>query len=125
MDYLSTSDAFVVVEELRNGKFVEIHRTEAIMDNLNPQFAKPFFMMYKFEEVQHLRFTCYDTDDGMTDTTNFDMKKQNYIGFTEVALSKILCTPKKRYLAELVNESNTKKKWGTLIVNRDYKIDIC
>ncbi len=32
-------------------------------DNLNPKWVKKIQIVYKFEEVQSLKFVCYDIDD--------------------------------------------------------------
>ena len=39
--------------------FFQYGRTEVIMNNLNPDFAKSFVMDYYFEEIQKLRFEVY------------------------------------------------------------------
>ncbi len=37
-------------------------RTECIQNNLNPEFSKAIEMVYRFEEVQKLKFTVFDID---------------------------------------------------------------
>jgi hypothetical protein len=44
------------------GQWLEAGRTEAIDDNLNPDFATAIRMPYRFEEVQALRFVVVDID---------------------------------------------------------------
>jgi hypothetical protein len=39
--------------------FLQLGRTEKIMNTLNPIFVKKFVMNYFFEEIQHLRFQVY------------------------------------------------------------------
>jgi hypothetical protein len=44
-------------------------------DDLNPKFVRPIVMDYRFEEVQTLKFMCYDIDD-----VNSNLQQQDYIG---------------------------------------------
>eukprot|EP00753_Platysulcus_tardus_P012741 PLAT3532.3.p1 GENE.PLAT3532.3~~PLAT3532.3.p1 ORF type:complete len:575 (-),score=322.82 PLAT3532.3:1822-3546(-) len=63
-DLLSASDPFVVLEvsSSRAGPFMEVGRTEAVIDSNNPDFADHVDMDYMFEEQQYLRITVYDKD---------------------------------------------------------------
>jgi hypothetical protein len=66
MDTLSKSDPFCVLSMHSNsapgaaGNWVELGRTEVIMNNLSPQWQKSFALDYYFESVQWLRFDVYD-----------------------------------------------------------------
>ncbi|XP_064398173.1 copine-1-like [Halichondria panicea] len=62
-DVFSKSDPIVAIYTVDNGgKAVEYARTECIQNNLNPEFSKAIEMVYRFEEVQKLKFTVYDID---------------------------------------------------------------
>lgn len=64
MDVFSKSDPMCVVymKPFGGRNFVEVMRTEAIQNTLNPQFTRKARMTYLFEEVQKLRFEMYDVD---------------------------------------------------------------
>ena len=66
MDILSKSDPFVVVFLNAPGQasnWMEIGRTETIMDNLNPDFVKSYTVDYFFKKQQNIKFEMYDSDD--------------------------------------------------------------
>ena len=42
--------------------WVEMGRTEKIVDSLNPRWQTKFLLDYKFEEKQPLRFSIFDID---------------------------------------------------------------
>ncbi len=62
MDTLSKSDPFCVIfmqsEPVLGvtGKWIELGRTEVIMNDLSPRWQKSFAIDYYFESVQWLRF---------------------------------------------------------------------
>ena len=45
-----------------SGGWVEVGRTEKIVDSLDPRWQTKFLLDYKFEEKQTLRFSVYDID---------------------------------------------------------------
>ena len=45
-----------------SGGWVEMGRTEKIVDSLNPRWQTKFLLDYKFEEKQMLRFAIFDID---------------------------------------------------------------
>ena len=53
--YISTRYIFTLI-------FFQQGRTEKILNNLNPNFAKTFTVDYFFEEVQKLKFAVFDID---------------------------------------------------------------
>ncbi|PRP81554.1 copine-8-like, partial [Planoprotostelium fungivorum] len=64
LDVLSKSDPQIVVYAKDTGvdTWSVIGRTEIIQDNLNPRFARPVSIVYRFEELQHIRFDVIDVD---------------------------------------------------------------
>jgi Ca2+-dependent lipid-binding protein len=62
MDTFSKSDPYVILYLKKNNQWFEHSRTETIMDNLNPNFAKSILLDYFFEVQQPLKFVCYDYD---------------------------------------------------------------
>ncbi|MFT7816862.1 copine-2-like [Arapaima gigas] len=61
-DITSKSDPFCVLFQEVNGRWVEIGRTETVMNNLNPVFGVKFQLDYHFEEIQKLKFSMFDED---------------------------------------------------------------
>ena len=49
LDTFSKSDPICILFEQKNGKWIEIARTEMIKDNLNPDFEQAFTVDYFFE----------------------------------------------------------------------------
>ncbi|CBK23868.2 uncharacterized protein [Blastocystis hominis] len=66
MDLLSDTDAFIVVYEKQKTGWVEIDRTEVLVNNNNPVFVKRIILNYVFETVQELKFAVYDADEHLT-----------------------------------------------------------
>ena len=86
MDTFSKSDPFIVLfQEGKGGQWVETHRTETIMDNLNPEFSKTITLDYRFETQQKLKFEVYDED---SKTTN--LSKHDFIGKVNTTLGEIV-----------------------------------
>ncbi len=72
-DVLSKSDPFCVMYmKSQTGEWVEIGRTEVIMDNLNPEWHKKFVVAYSFEERQEVKFEVYDKDDNSNVLSSHD-----------------------------------------------------
>ncbi|XP_048886532.1 copine-2-like isoform X2 [Brienomyrus brachyistius] len=61
-DVTSKSDPFCVLFLEVDGKWVEIGRTETVLNNLNPVFGVKFQVDYHFEEIQKLKFAMFDED---------------------------------------------------------------
>ena len=89
MDYLSASDPFVVVNCKVNNRWVEIGRTEIVVNNENPVFVKKIIMNYVFESIQHLQFVVYDADEDKT-SEQIVLDRQDLIGVAESFLSDIV-----------------------------------
>merc|ERR1712183_237607 len=71
-DVMSKSDPMCVLYHNDNGRWIESHRTEQILNNLNPSFAQPFLVDYKFEEVQKLKFALFGIDSASQRLTEHD-----------------------------------------------------
>ena len=52
MDYLSKTDSIVGLFELKERKWIEVGRTEIVVDNLDPVFVQSIFGEYYFEDSQ-------------------------------------------------------------------------
>ena len=61
MDTFSLSDPMVVVYAKDGNSWHEVGKTETIWDNLNPQFATSFDVMYYFERAQFYKFEVCHT----------------------------------------------------------------
>ncbi|XP_061876609.1 copine-3-like [Entelurus aequoreus] len=94
MDVFSKSDPQCVLYMSNAGSsWVEVGRTERIMNCLNPTFSKTFVLDYYFEMVQKLRFEVYDIDDNVT----CSLQDADFLGQLE-------CT-----LGQIVSSNNVKK----------------
>lgn len=62
----------------------QIGRTEMILNNLNPKFAKKFVLDYYFEMVQKMKFSVYDIDN---DT--HDLSDDDFLGELECTLGQV------------------------------------
>ncbi|KAK0410431.1 hypothetical protein QR680_005129 [Steinernema hermaphroditum] len=67
---------------------VEVGRTECVMNNLNPEWAKTILVDYFFEEVQKVRFEVYDVD-----SKSNNLKDHDFIGAAETSLGEIVGSP--------------------------------
>ena len=78
-----------VINCLFRNIWVDLGRTEVIMDNLNPKFIKSFSVEYKFEERQRFKVCVYDVDD-------FDEKaslaNHDFVGQVEFFLHEVVTT---------------------------------
>ena len=63
---------------------MQIGRTERVLNNLNPNFAKSFQIVYAFEEVQRLKFSIFDIDSESQRLTEHD-----FLGEIEVTLGQV------------------------------------
>jgi len=84
-DTFSKSDPICVLFEQRQNRWCEIGRTERVLNNLNPNFAKSFQIDYAFEEVQRLKFSIFDIDSESQRLTEHD-----FLGEIEVTLGQVV-----------------------------------
>ncbi|XP_054163159.1 copine-9-like [Oppia nitens] len=92
-DILSKSDPYcsVQMKDSWSEKFVEIGRTETVLDNLNPEWVKKFVISYNFETVQKLRFEVWDVDpDG-----------REFLGHFETTLAEIVAFSGRQFVGKL------------------------
>ena len=79
LDTGSLSDPFCILEEYveprinrgqqqqqqqKKAQWMEIGRSEIVVNSLNPDFVTRFKMQYHFEETQKIRVRIFDADDG-------------------------------------------------------------
>jgi len=114
LDTFSKSDPLAVlfVYDKSLKKWKEYGRTEVIMNNLNPDFAKSFVMDYFFEEIQKLRFEVYDVD-----SNDRDLRKHDFIGYHECTLGSILGENGGRFESKLSNPKYA--NCGSIIVTAE------
>lgn len=88
MDVFSKSDPLCALYINTSGShWYEFGRTEMILNNLNPKFAKKFVLDYYFEMVQRLKFCVYDIDN---DT--YDLADDDFLGELQCTLGQVSCT---------------------------------
>ena len=81
MDILSLTDPQILLYIDKNGKWTQFSETEAIDDNLNPDFAKTIIIDFHFEIKQKLRFEIIDID---------GPNKSNFIGEVFTTLGELV-----------------------------------
>uniref|UniRef100_A0A673BJE0 Copine-3-like n=1 Tax=Sphaeramia orbicularis TaxID=375764 RepID=A0A673BJE0_9TELE len=90
MDAFSKSDPLCLLYMNTSGpQWVEIGRTEKIMNCLNPRFSKTFVIDYYFEMVQKLKFEVYDID-----SENSSLANADFLGELECTLGQIVSSRK-------------------------------
>jgi len=99
-DTFSKSDPQVTVycRQSTRAQWIEVGKTEVIMNNLNPEFAKPIEIDYFFEEEQQLRFVVYDVDD----FTGKNSSKNDFLGEYTTTLGNIVNARNKRIKGRLL-----------------------
>ena len=90
-------------------EWVECGRTEAISENINPNFKKTVVIDFKFEEQQHLKFVVCE----------IDTKKnlETIIGENEIKICEILGNRNQTKVVSIANKKGTKT--GNLILRCD------
>lgn len=93
LDIISKTDPVVKVS-IRDSKqknYTQIGQTEVIHNNLNPDFTKHFTVDYFFEKEQFVKFDVYDVDN----------VKNDYIGFVEVTVGKLMASPNQTFIDDI------------------------
>lgn len=95
MDYLSKTDAFLVLfeKDSQSKGWTECGRTEICEDNLNPTFIQGVQILYYFERDQVFRIAAYDAD--QFDSKVLRVEDANYIGEAEFQIQKLTCSREK------------------------------
>ncbi|KAI4301859.1 hypothetical protein L6164_035097 [Bauhinia variegata] len=107
-DVTSKSDPMVVAfEKKRDGKLVELGRTEVIMNSLNPQWIQKISVAFQFEIVQLLLFRVYDVDTQYHNipTKTLKLKDQDFLGEANCTLSEIVTKQNRSITLRLQNGS--------------------
>ncbi|XP_054263178.1 copine-8-like [Macrosteles quadrilineatus] len=86
-DVFSKSDPMCVIylKTQEKEKWHEICRTEAIKNNLNPDFTTKVRLEYRFEIQQNLRFEVYDID-----STSLSLVDHDFLGYCESTLGHLV-----------------------------------
>ena len=88
LDTFSKSDPFCVVEcKTLGSEWLEVGRTECVMDNLNPVWQKKIVLDYNFEQRQMLRLRVYDLD---SDCVGSKLENQDFLGVAECSLGEVV-----------------------------------
>nr|CAD7568617.1 unnamed protein product [Timema californicum] len=90
-DLMSKSDPMVVtyVRPFGETRWVEYHRTEAIDNTHDPDFASKILIPYRFEEQQPLKFEVYDIDSSSSNLSDHD-----FLGAATCNLAQIISSGK-------------------------------
>jgi len=108
LDTFSKSDPFCVVELKTMGvqnDWMEVGRTECIMDNLNPVWQKKINLDYNFEQRQMLRLRVYDLD---SDSVGSKLDSQDFLGMAECSLGEVVSKQSSGFSKELTNGGGAK-----------------
>ena len=97
-DIFSKSDPVCVLFENRVGKWVEVGRTEMILNCLNPKFQKKFNVNYNPQSPQALKFEIYDWDNNSQ-----QLNRHDFLGRSEINFGTILNSPGKQITSSLKN----------------------
>jgi hypothetical protein len=86
-DVLSKSDPTCVLfsKDQKSSSWLEIGRTEKILDSLSPRWTTKFRLQYRFEERQQLRFEVYDIDSSRERLSDHDP-----LGWMESSLGEVM-----------------------------------
>ena len=88
MDVASPSDPFALLSEWDGKQFVNTKkRTEWQLDKASPTFVTPLIVEYYFERSQSFRIDIYDVDEALNPE---DLSKQDFIGYAEFTLAKVM-----------------------------------
>eukprot|EP00281_Chroomonas_sp_CCMP1168_P023752 CAMPEP_0206236744 /NCGR_PEP_ID=MMETSP0047_2-20121206/13881_1 /ASSEMBLY_ACC=CAM_ASM_000192 /TAXON_ID=195065 /ORGANISM="Chroomonas mesostigmatica_cf, Strain CCMP1168" /LENGTH=585 /DNA_ID=CAMNT_0053661105 /DNA_START=37 /DNA_END=1790 /DNA_ORIENTATION=- len=112
-DTLSKSDPTCIVQhKAKDGRWIEIGRTEKVMNDLNPKFKKQFTIDYFFEEVQDLQFLVYDVD-----TNSGRLEDQDFLGSLQTTLGSIVGSRGSCLTAALTGtKGQLEKRYGSIKV---------
>lgn len=88
-DTTSKSDPMCVVF-LKDAtqRYVEVGRTERIMNSLSPAWSQSIQVNYYFEERQQIKFEIYDSD-----SSSSRLDAHDFLGLLECSLGEIVSTP--------------------------------
>lgn len=86
-DLLSKSDPMCVtyIRPFGEDRWVEYHRTERIDNCHDPHFVSKVHMVYRFEELQPLKFEMYDCDSNSSNLADHD-----FLGWATCNLAQII-----------------------------------
>ncbi|XP_068170435.1 copine-1 [Antennarius striatus] len=84
-DVGSKSDPLCVLLQSSGGKWMELGRTERLMNTSSPAFSQRLRLDYHFETVQNLKVAIYDIDNASKDLGDDD-----YLGGVELTLGQIV-----------------------------------
>jgi len=102
-DIFSKSDPVCVLFEKRAARWVEIGRTEMILNCLNPKFQKKFNVNHNPQSPKELKFEVYDWDNNSQ-----KLNQHDFLGRTEINFSTIWTSPGKQITSSLKNGGSGK-----------------
>jgi hypothetical protein len=109
MDVLTKSDPICILYLFQDGRWEEFTRTEAIWNNLNPEWVKFFRVKHVFEIRQPLKFKVYDVDG-----ESAHVSKHDFIGEAEINLGAIVANPNATELT--LHQPNCRNDCGKLTI---------
>ncbi|KAK2959243.1 putative Copine family protein [Blattamonas nauphoetae] len=104
--------------------WIPVNSTEIVENNYNPIFVSPFFIDYKFDQVQPLIFSVYRITDMYQEN---NPKAQEWIGSIHLDLLTLLKDSQRRVIQNLIAPDDTElnaKVWLTFDEVRSFGINI-
>jgi hypothetical protein len=115
LDYFSKTDAFLILYEYINHRWVEQGRTEMIRDNLNPEFLTTIQVSYYFESNQKFKIAAFDAD--KFNTKDIDVAHSDYIGEAEFHIQNLVSSRQKELIVPFLLHDKSHKNRGSVIIN--------
>ena len=101
----------VYVQPFGLKQYQEYARTEAIQDTSNPDFTKKINIMYRFEEMQKLKFEIYDVD-----SASSNLAAHDFIGWVEITLGNLVS---QKVMNQKIQFHNPSLDRGNLIISAE------
>ncbi|RHZ69519.1 hypothetical protein Glove_283g20 [Diversispora epigaea] len=118
IDYLSKSDPQVIllIKDQKTLKWKStLHKTEVIVNDLNPNFVKSILIEFLFEELQQLRFIVVDVDK----PSNPDWRVQEFVGQFDCDLGSIVGSVGRIMKGKLISAKHGRKPRGEIIISAE------
>ncbi len=117
-DVFSKSDPVCILFQLPRGaspgNWVEVGRTEQILNNVNPEWQKKFVLDYSFEERQQLKFEIYDWD-----TKHGSLSQQDFLGRIETTLGQVVSAGGERGFTAILRDTPANNKARIIVTSEE------
>ncbi|KAG9306681.1 hypothetical protein G9A89_004228 [Geosiphon pyriformis] len=118
LDHLSKTDpqVFLFIKDPQTQQYYQsTHKTEVIMNELDPKFITSFTLDYYFEELQCLRFVVVDVD--KHDDPNWQV--QELVGYFETDLGTIVSSRGSKVTGKLQRPNHPNEDRGYIVISAE------